>query len=77
MQKTNKFHEEKAIFNLKIAVLPQRNCKNVFTEKEDVSLRSKRQGDGGMPRYRSAGQGRDVTPNPHFVIPNEVRGRPL
>jgi hypothetical protein len=38
MQETNKFHEEKAIFNLKIAVLPQRNCKNVFTEKEDFSL---------------------------------------
>jgi hypothetical protein len=69
MQETNKFHEEKAIFNLKIAVLPQRNCKNVFTEKEDFSLRSKRQGDAGMPRYRSAGQGRKVAPSPHLLLP--------
>jgi len=33
MQETDKFHEGKAIFNLKITVLPQRNCKKVFTEK--------------------------------------------
>jgi len=49
MQEKNKFHEEKAIFNLKITVLPQRNCKNVFTEKEVVSLRSKKKGDAWMP----------------------------
>ena len=65
MQETNKFHQEKAIFNLKIAFLPQRNCKNVFTEKEYVSLLSKRQGDAETPRYRSVGQGRGVAPS-HF-----------
>jgi hypothetical protein len=50
----------------------------------DFSLRSKRQGDAGMPRYRSARQGRDVTPslfcppNPFFIVtPNEVRGSHL
>jgi hypothetical protein len=45
-----------------------------LSQEGDFSLRSKRQGDAGMPRNRTAGQGKAVTPSPLFCRPERSEG---